>query len=121
MASIEIRKNMIYLSAMIFDENLGKKVRKRQSTGFKDTKENLKIVQTKYLPKFEQQLTTGEMKVSVKVPTVKAIGEEYIKIKREEGHRSYSMDDYERDLKNHVYPVFADRSVDSITIAEVEE
>jgi len=121
MASIEIRKNMIYISAMIFDENLGTKARKRQTTGLKNTKENLKIVQTKYLPKFEQQLTTGEMKVSVKVPTVKAVGEEYISIKREEGHRSYSMDDYERDLKNHVYPVFGDRSVDSITIAEVEE
>lgn len=121
MASIEIRKGMIYISTMIFDENLGKKVRKRQSTGLKDTKENLKIVEKKYLPKIEQQLALGEIKVSAKVPTVKALGEEYIEMKRREGHRSYSMNDYESDLKLHIYPIFGDRAIDSITVNEVEE
>jgi integrase len=121
MASIEIRKNMIYLSAMIFDENLGKNARKRQTTGLKHTKENLKIVQTKYLPKFEQQLAAGEMKVSIKVPTVKAIGEEYIKTKNQSSNRNYSTVGYENSLIRDVYPQFGNRAVDSITTAEINK
>lgn len=121
MASIEIRKNMIYLSAMIFDENLGKKVRKRQTTGLKDTKENLKIVQTKYLPAFEKKLIQGEIKISVQIKTVRQMGEEYIRIQNTGENRKYSINGYENSLIRDIYPQYGERAIDSITTAEVNK
>lgn len=121
MASIEISKDgMIFISAMIPNEETGKKNRQRKSTGLKATDENMKYVKSKLLPKFEQKLASGEIAIQAKVPTVKVMGEEYILIKRSEGHRGYTVDDYEKILINHVYPTFQDRAVDTVTIAEIE-
>lgn len=119
MASIEYRKGIIYISAMVFDENLQKKVRKRHSTGLKKTEENINIVKKKHIPNLERKLALGEAVVSIKIPTVRNFGEEYIKIQRGSILREYTVDNYERSLIRDVYPVFGDRSVDTITTAEV--
>jgi integrase len=119
MASIEYRNGIIYISAMVFDENLRKKVRKRHSTGLKKTEKNIKIVKETHIPNLERNLAMGETVVSIKIPTVRDFGEKYIKIKRGEEHRNYSITGYENSLIRDVYPIFGDRAIDSISTAEV--
>ncbi len=119
MATIEIKDGIICLRAYILDEATGEKVRKRKSTGLKNTTKNMAEVKKNYLPAFEKMIKDGEIKISIKVKTIKELGEEYIESKRREQHRGYSITGYENSLIRDIYPIFGDRTVDSITVTEL--
>ncbi len=119
MATIEIKDGIICLRAYILDEATGEKVRKRKSTGLKNTKANMLEVKKKYLPAFEKMIKDGEIKISIKVKTIKELGEEYIESKRSEQHREYSITGYENSLIRDIYPMFGHRASDSITVTEL--
>ena len=78
MATIELKDGIICLRAYILDEATGEKVRKRKSTGLKNTINNMAEVKKKYLPAFEKMIKDGEIKISAKIKTIKELGEEYI-------------------------------------------
>jgi hypothetical protein len=67
MATIYTQNNIIYISAMILNEETGKNVRKKKSTKLKDTKANMKHVEERLLPRFEKELREGKITLPRKV------------------------------------------------------
>lgn len=120
MASIIHNKGYLHISAMVFDENKQKKVRKRISTGYKDTPANRKIVEKNHLKVIEEKIRLGEMVESKKIPTLKELAEEYYVKKRAEGLRSYGIDFSEYSMKKHIYPIMGDKLITRISVNDID-
>jgi integrase len=105
---------------MVFDENEQKKVRKRISTGYKDTPANRKIVEKNYLKAIEEKIRLGEMVESKKIPTLKELAEEYYAKKRDEGLRLYWVGFSESSMKKHIYPIMGDRLITTISANDID-
>lgn len=87
MASIFSQAGYLYITMMIPDEETGKLKRKKVSTKLKDTQENWKHAEKKYLREVEQGIRNGEIKIPKLIPTFKSLADEYYEKKREEGIR----------------------------------
>jgi len=122
MASMYISDNYIYISAMIFSEEAGKKVRKKKSTKLKDTKANRKHVKERLLPRFEKELREGKITLPSRVYTINELGKIYIEQKKlDKTVRNYTVTSYEKALELHVYPKFGNMLPNSITTADINK
>lgn len=121
MATIYTQNNYIYISAMILNEETGKKVRKKKSTQLKDTKANRKHVEERLLPRFEKELREGKITLPCKAYTIKELGAIYIEQKKLDHTRVYTSSTYENVLEMHIYPLFGDMLPDNITTADINE
>lgn len=120
MASIVHNKGYLHISVMVFDENKQKKIRKRVSTGYKDTPANRKIVEKKHLKELEEQILAGKMVVTKKIPTLKELAEEYYVKKIAEGLRAYSVNFSKQLMKKHIYPIMGDRLITTISANDID-
>lgn len=121
MASIFSQGGYLYITMMIPDEATEKLKRKKVSTKLKDTEENWKLAEKKYLKEVEQGIRNGEIKIPKVIPTFKNIADEYYEKKREEGVRRYVVDFYKGSIDKHVSPIFDDKMISEITANDIDK
>jgi len=121
MATMYIQNNIIYISAMILNEETGRKVRKKKSTKLKDTRANRKHVEERLLPRFEKELREGKIAIPRKVYTIRELGAIYIEQKKLDSTRAYTSSSYEKALNMHIYPLFGNMLPNNITTADIDK
>lgn len=121
MASIFSQAGYLYITMMIPDEETGKLKRKKVSTKLKDTQENWKHAEKKYLREVEQGIRNGEIKIPKLIPTFKSLADEYYEKKREEGIRQYVVNFYKGSIDKHVSPSFDDKMISEITANDIDK
>lgn len=121
MASIFSQGGYLYITMMVPDETTGKLKRKKVSTKLKDTVENWKIAEKKYLREVEKGLQNGEIKIPKVIPTFKSLANEFYEKKREEGVRQYVVSFYKGSIDKHVSPIFDSRVISEITANDIDK
>jgi hypothetical protein len=121
MASIFSQGGYLYITMMVPDETTGKLKRKKVSTKLKDTQDNRKIAEKKYLREVEQGIRNGDIKIPKIIPTFKSLADEYYEKKREEGVRQYVVHFYKGSIDKHVSSIFDDRMISEITANDIDK
>lgn len=121
MASIFTQGGYLYISMMVPDETTGKLKRKKVSTKLKDTQENWKLAEKKYLKEVEVGIRNGEIKIPKVIPTFMSIADEYYERKREEGVRRYVVNIYKGSIDTHVSSILGYKMISEITANDIDK
>lgn len=101
----------LHISYYVFDEEKQKEVRKKKSTGLKDTKTNRELIESKIIKDLNRKIENNEIIIKKKVYTFERLANEWIVNKQIDEKRKYTIKTYRGYINNHLMQYFKDMNI----------